>query len=159
MIFDGEAMFAEGFETDKLDLPGRWITGMTVSGTGYFDLRVFDDGVLVRRVGINDDEGLVVAGEPVFDESKFIWPATEEDRKYSDFELTCDGDFLISYLPEAVGLAEPGQDVWSLDCEFFEFDYKAFQAHGLSLDPKVEPATESEPKLEKKGFFERLFGD
>lgn len=95
---------AAAFETERITFDGTWHVVSTVSSAGFDDYRVFRGGRLVRHLIVSDDE-VADRGEPVIDESAFV---------FSGAEPALDGELAIQFLPAAAGVLAPEQNLLDL---------------------------------------------
>lgn len=90
---------AEAIETERIGLPGTVIAASSVSSVGFADFRVFVDGRLRRHLCTGDEESDSNWGEPLAEESLFVFEGRDEE-----LEAEIDGDILIDRVLTIAGV-------------------------------------------------------
>lgn len=89
---------AAAVESDRLALPGTVVAVSSVSSVDFVDFRVFVDGGLRRHLCTGDD-GSANVGQPLPEESRFVFEAQDEE-----LEVEVDGDILIDQVLAIAGV-------------------------------------------------------
>lgn len=142
LLWDTDMQVSPEFEVDSLDDAGTWVVLSVVGTTNFVDLRVFRDGSLVRHLQAGED-GVVDKGEPVFDETPYVYPVDEgEDSEGAGADKTefeVEGDQLLENLPRLTGFVAQSANPWEILGDYYA--YAGDDSGG-----------------KKPGFFGRVFG-
>lgn len=157
VIVDGSDALAEVVDAvdsepaGVLSLAGTVHVACVVDTVGFADYRIFREGRLIRRLTSEEGEVTADEGEPVGDESAFVFVADDGES------TEVDGEMLIQSLPHVAGL-DASVDVFSLSGKEYQ-RAGAVVGDGPAQPGAGDPAPTGATQPEKrKGFFGRIFG-